>query len=235
MSAAVDRSGAGGRRLVARSDRQLDRAEAPGTPAAAGAVPPAAGRPGRRLGGRHPQDREVGDGAHDHHAAQAGRRPEPVGELLRRRGGRGERTGRVHHGRRAPDRLHLAPRDRPGGASPGRTAASSWPGRWPRWSRGRRAAPTPWSTPARSSSSSSRGHGVRGRRAGVPPGEGDSVHFRTDRPHRWGNPGNRPARAVWMALRPSLPGSWLRTEVLPLFAQPLAGRCRRGGERKDAP
>ncbi|MEW6473629.1 MAG: cupin domain-containing protein [Actinomycetota bacterium] len=32
--------------------------------------------------------------------------------------------------------------------------------------------------------------------------EGDSVHFRTDRPHRWKNPGRRPARAVWMALRP---------------------------------
>jgi transcriptional regulator with XRE-family HTH domain len=32
--------------------------------------------------------------------------------------------------------------------------------------------------------------------------EGDSVHFRTDRPHRWRNPGKRAARAVWMALRP---------------------------------
>ena len=31
---------------------------------------------------------------------------------------------------------------------------------------------------------------------------GDSLHFRTDRPHRWKNPGKRPARAVWMALRP---------------------------------
>jgi quercetin dioxygenase-like cupin family protein len=31
---------------------------------------------------------------------------------------------------------------------------------------------------------------------------GDSLHFRTDRPHRWRNPGRKPARAVWMALRP---------------------------------
>jgi transcriptional regulator with XRE-family HTH domain len=31
---------------------------------------------------------------------------------------------------------------------------------------------------------------------------GDSLHFRTDRPHRWRNPGRRGARAVWMALRP---------------------------------
>jgi mannose-6-phosphate isomerase-like protein (cupin superfamily)/DNA-binding XRE family transcriptional regulator len=31
---------------------------------------------------------------------------------------------------------------------------------------------------------------------------GDSLHFRTDRPHRWRNPGREPARAVWMALRP---------------------------------
>lgn len=30
---------------------------------------------------------------------------------------------------------------------------------------------------------------------------GDALHFRTDRPHRWRNPGSRPARAVWMALR----------------------------------
>lgn len=33
-------------------------------------------------------------------------------------------------------------------------------------------------------------------------GKGDAVHFRTDRPHRWRNPGRRTARAVWMALRP---------------------------------
>jgi transcriptional regulator with XRE-family HTH domain len=31
---------------------------------------------------------------------------------------------------------------------------------------------------------------------------GDSLHFRTDRPHRWRNPGRTEARAVWMALRP---------------------------------
>lgn len=30
---------------------------------------------------------------------------------------------------------------------------------------------------------------------------GDALHFRTDRPHRWGNPAARPARAIWMALR----------------------------------
>ncbi|MGH8994263.1 MAG: helix-turn-helix domain-containing protein [Acidimicrobiia bacterium] len=33
-------------------------------------------------------------------------------------------------------------------------------------------------------------------------GKGDAVHFRTDRPHKWGNPGRQTARAVWMALRP---------------------------------
>jgi quercetin dioxygenase-like cupin family protein len=32
---------------------------------------------------------------------------------------------------------------------------------------------------------------------------GDSLHFRTDRPHRWSNPGARPAKALWMALRPN--------------------------------
>ena len=31
---------------------------------------------------------------------------------------------------------------------------------------------------------------------------GDSLHFRTDRPHRWRNPRQYEARAVWMALRP---------------------------------
>ena len=30
---------------------------------------------------------------------------------------------------------------------------------------------------------------------------GDALHFRTDRPHRWRNPGQQPARLVWMALR----------------------------------
>jgi quercetin dioxygenase-like cupin family protein len=32
---------------------------------------------------------------------------------------------------------------------------------------------------------------------------GDALHFRTDRPHRWSNPGPRSARALWMALRQS--------------------------------
>src|SRR5581483_9020567 len=41
--------------------------------------------------------------------------------------------------------------------SPGPTGASSWPARWPPSTRGRRAAPTPWSTPVKSSSSCSRG------------------------------------------------------------------------------
>jgi transcriptional regulator with XRE-family HTH domain len=30
---------------------------------------------------------------------------------------------------------------------------------------------------------------------------GDALHFRTDRPHRWNNPGPEIARAVWIALR----------------------------------
>jgi transcriptional regulator with XRE-family HTH domain len=30
---------------------------------------------------------------------------------------------------------------------------------------------------------------------------GDSLHFRTDRPHRWRNPASRAARAVWVAMR----------------------------------
>jgi quercetin dioxygenase-like cupin family protein len=32
---------------------------------------------------------------------------------------------------------------------------------------------------------------------------GDALHFRTDRPHRWRNPGGQPARALWMTMRPS--------------------------------
>ena len=31
-------------------------------------------------------------------------------------------------------------------------------------------------------------------------GQGDSLHLRTDRPHRWRNAGSRPARAVWISL-----------------------------------
>lgn len=30
---------------------------------------------------------------------------------------------------------------------------------------------------------------------------GDSLHFRTDRPHRWRNAANRSTRAIWMAFR----------------------------------
>ncbi|SRR5579875_361216 len=33
--------------------------------------------------------------------------------------------------------------------------------------------------------------------------EGDSIHFRTSRPHSWANPDERPARAVWLAMRGS--------------------------------
>ena len=34
-------------------------------------------------------------------------------------------------------------------------------------------------------------------------GVGDSIHFRTVRPHSWANPTRRPARAVWLAIRGS--------------------------------
>ena len=30
--------------------------------------------------------------------------------------------------------------------------------------------------------------------------QGDSLHLRTDRPHRWRNPGSRTAKAVWISL-----------------------------------
>ena len=30
---------------------------------------------------------------------------------------------------------------------------------------------------------------------------GDSIHFRTDRPHTWENPAERPARALWFMVR----------------------------------
>lgn len=40
---------------------------------------------------------------------------------------------------------------------------------------------------------------VAGERFTLSPG--DSLHFRTDRPHRWNNPGTQVARAVWIALR----------------------------------
>jgi transcriptional regulator with XRE-family HTH domain len=33
-------------------------------------------------------------------------------------------------------------------------------------------------------------------------GPGDALHFRTDRPHRWQNPGTKIARAIWIRLRP---------------------------------
>jgi transcriptional regulator with XRE-family HTH domain len=34
-------------------------------------------------------------------------------------------------------------------------------------------------------------------------GPGDSIHFRTVRPHSWANPTERPARAVWLSIRGS--------------------------------
>ena len=34
-------------------------------------------------------------------------------------------------------------------------------------------------------------------------GEGDSIHFRTVRPHMWANQTGRPARAIWLAIRGS--------------------------------
>lgn len=32
---------------------------------------------------------------------------------------------------------------------------------------------------------------------------GDSLHFQTDRPHRWRNDGTKPAVALWISLRPA--------------------------------
>jgi transcriptional regulator with XRE-family HTH domain len=34
-------------------------------------------------------------------------------------------------------------------------------------------------------------------------GAGDSIHFRTVRPHSWRNPGDVPARAIWLVVRAS--------------------------------
>ncbi len=34
-------------------------------------------------------------------------------------------------------------------------------------------------------------------------GEGDSIHFRANRPHSWANPADVPARAIWLAIRSS--------------------------------
>ena len=34
-------------------------------------------------------------------------------------------------------------------------------------------------------------------------GPGDSIHFRTVRPHSWRNPGDEPARAIWLVVRAS--------------------------------
>jgi quercetin dioxygenase-like cupin family protein len=31
--------------------------------------------------------------------------------------------------------------------------------------------------------------------------EGDSIHFRTAHPHSWRNLTDRPARAIWLAIR----------------------------------
>ena len=41
--------------------------------------------------------------------------------------------------------------------------------------------------------------------AALLPDPGDSLHLRTDRPHRWRNPGTKDAVALWMALRPLRP------------------------------
>ena len=214
------------------SDRQLDRPEAPRTPAAAGSVAPAAGRTGRRLGGRDPQDREVGDGADHHDAAQAGRRAEPVDQLLRRRGDGAERSG--GDGARPTNGGSSTPRTSastsPG--SPGPTAASSWPGRWPRSSRARRAATTPWSTRARNSSSCSKGlDRVRRRRAGLPPGRGRLRPL----PHRPSPPLEEPRQTAGPSGvdgAPSALAGGHAPQDLPLFSQPSSGRCRRGGEQE---
>jgi quercetin dioxygenase-like cupin family protein len=32
---------------------------------------------------------------------------------------------------------------------------------------------------------------------------GDSIHFRTVRPHAWANPDRQPARAIWLSIRGS--------------------------------
>jgi len=32
---------------------------------------------------------------------------------------------------------------------------------------------------------------------------GDTIHFRTDRPHRWRNPNAQPAKCIWMTQRPT--------------------------------
>ena len=41
------------------------------------------------------------------------------------------------------------------------------------------------------------------RRSPTSSSAGDSIHFRTAYPHSWANPRDRPARAIWLAIRSS--------------------------------
>ena len=46
-------------------------------------------------------------------------------------------------------------------------------------------------------------HRFRGGSAGLTHPPRAPQHVRTDRPHRWRNPGDQPARALWMTTRPT--------------------------------
>ena len=103
-----------------------------------------------------------------------------------------------------PADLHLAHRHRPGRHQRRRTAGSSSPARRPRSSPAPAAATRPMEHPGEELVYLLEGElefDVDGADLHL-LGPGDSLHFRTDRPHRWRNPGRQPASALWMALRP---------------------------------
>ena len=154
------------------------------------------------LARRDPQDREERHDADHHEPHEGGRRARAQRGLLHR-GGRPAAAG----DRRAPRRA------RRGSTPPSRASMlQNVSGRYgPFFAAGaeafveprRRQRPRADGPPRRGARRAARGRDAlqRRRRATTTSQEGDSIHFRTAHPHSWRNPSDRPARAIWLAIR----------------------------------
>ena len=184
-----------------RADRLGARREARGGPRRARLVARRARPPRRRLDRLGAQDREERHDADDRHAHEGRGRARHERELLHRRGRRGARGDRRPR-RRARAAVHVEDRDRARQRlralrplPPGRRRGASS-------SRTPTAGPSRCATRARSSSTCSRARcASRSTASRSTSSAGDSIHFRTDRPHTWENPTEHPARALWFMVR----------------------------------
>ena len=164
-------------------------------------VAAAARHPRRPLARRDPQDREERHDADDHEPHEGGHGARAQRRLLHR-GGRPAAAGDRRAPRRARAAVHVQARPRAAERVRALRPVLRRRRGGLRRAVGRQRARAD-GPPRRGARRPARGRDeLRQSTASTTDSqEGDSIHFRTAHPHSWRNPSDRPARAIWLAIR----------------------------------